>query len=133
MTAISNTRKIALHPLASNKAAVSKISLPMADGLRFERLSAIVYMEASGNYTFIYFQGGERLLVCKTLQEMQSQLKNAPSFIRIHRSTIINVEFLDRYVRGKGGYVCLEGGISLPVSSSRRQPFLEALDYLFNS
>lgn len=115
-------------PLAG---AAAKIALPITEGLRFERIENISYLEAAGNYTFIYFKDGERLLVCRTLQDMHQRLAAPCRFIRIHRSYIINIDYLDRYVRGKGGYVVLEGGISLAVSNSRRQEFLDRLERYF--
>ncbi len=108
-----------------------KIALPISEGLQFERLDGIRHLEASGNYTFIYFQDGSRLLVCRTLQEMELRLTVSRRFIRIHRSFIINTDYLERYVRGKGGYVVLEGGVSLTVSSSKKQAFLDTLEYMF--
>lgn len=133
MTAITgnkNTLNGKTRALKTNGSG-SKISLPVAEGLRFERLDRIRYLEAAGNYTFIYFTNGERLLVCRTLQEMQDRLASPFRFLRIHRSFLINVDFLERYVRGKGGYVILEGGGNLTVSASRRQDFLDRLERYF--
>jgi two-component system LytT family response regulator len=91
----------------------------------------IRYLEAAGNYTFLYFTNGERLLVCRTLQDMEDRLASPYRFLRIHRSFLINADFLERYVRGKGGYVILEGNIHLTVSVSRRQDFLTRLELYF--
>lgn len=108
-----------------------KIALPVSEGFRFECIDKIRYLEASGNYTFIYFQDGQRLLVCRTLQEMEQRLGASRNFFRIHRSFIINTDYLERYVRGKGGYVVLEGGVDLAVSNSKKQRFLETLEWCF--
>ncbi|MEL7251333.1 MAG: LytTR family DNA-binding domain-containing protein [Bacteroidota bacterium] len=133
MTAISGKQTVLP---ATNRAlplppTSAKIALPITDGLRFERIENIVYLEAAGNYTFLHFQDGDRLLVCRTLQDMQSRLSAPHRFVRIHRSYIINVDYLERYVRGKGGYVVLEGKVSLTVSNSRRQAFLDWLECYF--
>jgi two-component system LytT family response regulator len=108
-----------------------KLALPTAEGLRFERIVELVYLAADGNYTFIHLRKGEKLLVCRTLQEMEQRLLGTQPFQRIHRSYLVNLHYLQRYVRGKGGYVVLENGVSLNVSSSRRQAFLDALDIYF--
>lgn len=133
MTAISGQQPVlAKAPRALPLAITNpKIALPISDGLRFEPIADITHLEAAGNYTFLYFKGGERLLVCRTLQDMQDRLAAPYQFIRIHRSYLINVSYLTRYVRGKGGYVILEGGASLTVSSSRRQDFLARLERHF--
>lgn len=132
MTAITTTNKHNAKTLSlKTNGANTKVSLPVADGLRFERMDSIRYLEAAGNYTFLYFTNGERLLICRTLQEMEDRLASPYRFLRIHRSFLINVDFLERYVRGKGGYVILEGGISLTVSASKRQDFLARLERYF--
>jgi two-component system LytT family response regulator len=133
MTAISGQQPVLAKAPRPLPLAITnpKIALPISDGLRFELIADISHLEAAGNYTFIYFKGGERLLVCRTLQDMQDRLAAPYQFIRIHRSYLINVSYLNRYVRGKGGYVILEGGANLTVSSSRRQDFLARLERHF--
>lgn len=119
------------HIMVRQRQAPLKIALPVSEGLQFERLDKIRHLEASGNYTFIYFRDGSRLLVCRTLQEMELRLIVSRRFIRIHRSFLINTDYLERYVRGKGGYVVLEGGVSLTVSSSKKKAFLDILECMF--
>ena len=133
MTAISGKQPTipAAHRASIIAPVNVKIALPIAEGLRFELVANICYLEAAGNYTFIYFADGERLLVCRTLQDMQDRLAAPYRFVRIHRSHIINIDYLNRYVRGIGGYVVLEGGINLAVSNSRRQEFLDRLERYF--
>lgn len=130
ITATANQNNTKTRAFKTN-GSHSKVSLPVTDGLRFERLDNIRYLEAAGNYTFLYFTNGERLLVCRTLQEMQDRLASPFRFLRIHRSYLINVDFLERYVRGKGGYVILEGNTHLTVSASKRQNFLARLERYF--
>ncbi len=126
-----NTRtNVAISP--RRLSPVSKVALPTSEGLRFERIETITYLEASGNYTYLHFQNGQRALVCKTLQEMNQRLAQPHRFIRIHRSFIINIDYLERYVRGKGGYVVLEGDIPLAVSAGKRPAFMEAIERYFH-
>ncbi len=121
-------------PFTSIKQRIAplKIALPVSEGFRFERIDKIRHLEASGNYTFIHFQDGQRLLVCRTLQEMENQLTHSRSFFRIHRSFIVNTDYLERYVRGKGGYVILEGGANLAVSNAKKHAFLKKLECCFS-
>ncbi|RME91766.1 MAG: LytTR family transcriptional regulator [Bacteroidetes bacterium] len=127
----ASTKITPAHFAPRRFAAPLKLSLPTAEGYRFERISDIVYLAAEGNYTYIHLCTGEKLLVCRTLQELEQRLLGAHPFQRIHRSYLINLHYLARYVRGKGGYVVLENDISLNVSNSRRQAFLEALAVYF--
>ncbi|MCK6695198.1 MAG: hypothetical protein L6Q97_24245, partial [Thermoanaerobaculia bacterium] len=53
---------------ASGKAG--KIVLPTMEGMCFEKVKHIAYLEASGNYTVLHFLDGRQILVCKTLREV---------------------------------------------------------------
>ena len=64
-------------------------------------------MEADSNYTRIYTIDEKVLLLSKTLKEIESKLKHE-NFIRVHKSHIINLLFLAKYVKGDGGIVILK-------------------------
>jgi DNA-binding LytR/AlgR family response regulator len=103
-----------------------KIALPTMEGLCFEKVKDIAYLEASGNYTVLHFLDKRQTLVCKTLREIECMLPEK-GFARIHRSHTIHVRHLKKYVRGKGGHVILENGTTLPVSAGQKDAFMEAL------
>ncbi len=104
----------------------SKIALPTLDGLCFEKIKDITFLEASGNYTLFHFDDGRQVLVCKTLGEVESMVP-MEMFARIHRSHIVNLRHLKKYVRGKGGFVVLQNGATLNVSAGQKDLFLEAV------
>ena len=108
-----------------------KIALPTMEGISFERINHILILEAKGNYTCLHFIGGRRVLVCKTLREMELALHQHAQFVRVHRSFNINLNHVQKYVKGKGGYVIMENGESINVSAGKKQNFLTALDYYF--
>lgn len=111
--------------------AGKKVALPTLDGYIFKRIERIAYLEAQGNYTNIVFDDDSKVLVCKTLGSTEKLIQPFPQFVRIHRSYTINLNRVERYVRGKGGYVTLENGKSLNVSNSRKPFFLRAMKYYF--
>ena len=108
-----------------------KIALPTMEGINFEKIQDIINLEAKGNYTMLFFTGKRKLLVCKTLRDMENQLYTGSQFVRIHRSYTINLNHLQKYVKGKGGYVILENGSMVNVSSGKKQDFLDALKTYF--
>lgn len=106
-----------------------KIALPTMEGISFENLHDIVSLEAHGNYTMIYFIDGRQVLVCKTLIMVEDMLTEG-AFVRIHRSSTINMDRLKNYVKGKGGHVVMENNKEITVSEGKKQDFLDALkDY----
>ena len=106
---------------------VRKIALPTMEGIHFELVQNIISLEAKGNYTFLYLESGKQLLVCKTLMEMEEMLKNSVQFVRIHRSSTINLNKISKYIKGKGGYVIMDDGSTRNVSAGRKNDFFESL------
>ncbi|MBL7775252.1 MAG: LytTR family transcriptional regulator [Saprospiraceae bacterium] len=109
----------------------SKIVLPTMEGLCFEKIKHLAYLEASGNYSVLHFLDGRQTLVCKTLGEVE-QLLPQHAFVRIHRSHTIHLRHIKKYVRGKGGHVVLQNRVTLTVSAGQKDNFLEALKNYFN-
>ncbi len=118
-------------PQYSAQAASPKIALPTLDGVHFEKTCHIISLEAKGNYTCLHFKAGHSLLISKTLREMDRQLKNERQFVRIHRSFTINLDYLTKYWKGKGGIVQMENGAHFNVSCGRKQAFLKSIELYF--
>ena len=131
----SNERKIKNNlnalPALNRRRPNSKVALPTIQGIHFERLDQIISLEAQGNYTMLHFLDNRRLLVSKTLREIENLLHDG-RFIRIHRSFNINLDHLLKYVRGKGGYVEMENGATIAVSAGKKDHFLEMLNKYFS-
>jgi two-component system LytT family response regulator len=117
------------HPAISTTKG-GKIMLPTMEGMCFEKVKQIAYLEASGNYTVLHFIDARQVLVCKTLREVELMLAES-AFIRIHRSHTIHLRHIKKYVRGKGGFVVLQNGVTLTVSSGQKDIFIDALKQYF--
>lgn len=101
-----------------------KVVLPLIDGFEVTKMADILYCEAEENFTKFYFIGGKKSLICRKLKFFD-QVLSAHGFCRIHRSYLINLEYVQRYVKGKGGTVILENGQQLQVANARKGEFLE--------
>jgi two-component system, LytTR family, response regulator len=64
---------------------------------RFIKISSITFIEPVGNYSKIVTSEGKRCLVLKTLKQWMEELPG--NFVRIHRSSIINIEYVDHIER----------------------------------
>ncbi len=65
---------------------------------KFIKVSSISFIEPVGNYSKIVTIEGRHCLVLKTLKQWQEELPDN-NFVRIHRSSIINMEHVDRIER----------------------------------
>lgn len=103
-----------------------KLGVPTVEGIEFIVVQDIVYGEAKGNYTNLWLQNGTRVTVSRKLKEMEQTLP-VHLFFRIHHSYIVNLQYVTKYHKGRGGYLVLYNDISLPVSSVKRDEFLNWL------
>lgn len=104
-----------------------KIMLPTMEGFEIVNINSIIYCEAVDNFTKFYFESGSPLMICRTLKYFEEVL-SPHRFIRIHRSYVINPDFVLRYSKGKGGYVTMKNEQELEVSSNKKKEFLELFE-----
>ncbi|MCG9911607.1 MAG: LytTR family DNA-binding domain-containing protein [Flavobacteriales bacterium] len=115
--------------ISSPKVLPNKIGLPTGEGIEFVSYKEIIRVESDSNYSIVFFTSGNKLIVCRTLKEME-QLLNDFNFVRVHHSHIINPEYLQRFVRQDGGYVVMTDGSVISVSRSRKDDFLNKMSNL---
>lgn len=104
------------------KSVEGKITLPQQDGFQVLNIADIIYCKADDNYTEIYLEN-KKLVVSKTLKYFEEALTDYP-FARIHKSYLVNVNEVVKYVKGKGGSVIVSNGKELLVSSSKKKDLL---------
>lgn len=72
-----------------------RLFLNIDDKMRFVPLKIIVSIVAAGDYSEILTEDGQKGLTLKSMKEWENRLP-ATHFCRIHRSTIINLNFVVR-------------------------------------
>jgi two-component system LytT family response regulator len=102
-----------------------RIAIPTSDGLHFIFINDIIYLEANNNYTNIFLIKN-KYVVSRTLKDFEDLLPS-DTFIRIHHSYLVNKNKVERYIRGEGGQVVLQNGITLDVSKRKKMEFLQAI------
>lgn len=103
----------------------SKIAIPTSEGFELIPVELVLRCEADDNYTHLYLKNKTKIVACRTLKEMEEQLENFPSFIRVHHSYIVNLNEVNKYVRGEGGYLVMSDGSTVNVSRSRKDSLLK--------
>jgi two-component system LytT family response regulator len=107
--------------------AQQKIMLPTMEGFEIVPISSILYCEAVDNFTRFYFESGPQLLICRTLKYFEDVLKEH-RFLRIHRSYVINPDYVIRYSKGKGGSVVMKNSQELEISPAKKKEFLDLFE-----
>ncbi len=112
--------------LLKNKNNVSKIALPTLNGYRFVKVKDIIRCEANNNYTSFYLQTTEKIVVTRTLKDFESMLKD-DSFIRVHQSHLINIDYVEQYIKGDGGTAIMSDGSEVEISRRKKEQFLNGM------
>ena len=100
-----------------------KITIPQLDGFEILNTSDILYCKADDNYTEIYLNNNKKKIVSKTLKYFEDAL-NGSNFARVHKSYLVNVNKVVKYIKGKGGSVVLSNGKEIMVSASKKSDLL---------
>ena len=107
---------------------ITKIIVPISNGIQVIPVKDILYCEADNTYTHIFRKDSNRksLLVTKPLADIERRLP-ADRCCRIHRKYVVNLDYVDSFKRDDGGIAVLKDGTELLVARSRRDDFLEQL------
>lgn len=95
----------------------------------FLKIIDIYYIEAQGAYSCVHFSNGKTMLVSKNVKLFAMKLPEE-HFCRIHKSYLVNVNYISKYVKSEGGYVLMENGAVLPVSIRKRDTFMQLVEKL---
>lgn len=109
---------------------ITKIVVPIMNGFEILNLKDIMYLQAEGSYTRIYFETNTNMLVSKNLKHFEFILADLNGFIRIHRSFIANIHFTKKLLKVDGGTLLMENKTELPVSEDKIEIILEMLKHL---
>lgn len=108
---------------------LKKVGIPDGDGLVFINLSDIVRCDSDGNYTFFILTSGKKIIASRTLGEYE-QMFTEDNFFRVHRSHLINLQHVKKYIKGEGGYVIMSDDSQVEVSRRNKNEFLEKLSHV---
>jgi two-component system LytT family response regulator len=97
-----------------------RIGLPLGDRVEFVEIAQIIHCKGEGNYTYLYLDDKRKLLVAKTLVEFEDLLKDF-SFIRTHKSHLINLKHVNAFLKAKEGTIYMSNGDEVAVSRRRKE------------
>jgi len=105
---------------------LENIALPTHDGFTMVHVNEITYLNAESNYTWVHLFQQKKYLVTKTLKDLEDML-HFPQYFRAHKSYLVNLNHVDRYVRGQGGYLIMKDQTQIPVARTQKPELLKKL------
>jgi len=117
---------ILFQKLQSPGLLFSKIAIPTMEGLQMVAVDHILYCSSDSNYTILTLKDQQKVVASRTLKEIEELLEDH-SFLRVHHSHVVNLNEVNKYVKGEGGYLVMSDGSSVNVSRSRKEGLLKKL------
>ncbi|MBK6526399.1 MAG: LytTR family transcriptional regulator, partial [Crocinitomicaceae bacterium] len=97
-------------------------------GTEYIELSEIEFIEADAAYSIIYLINGSRKMVSRNLKYFEDALCELKSFVKVHRSFIINLNHMNSLRKEDRGVIVLKSGKEINISRGQRQAFFEKLE-----
>lgn len=117
--------------LAKQRRLPARMTLSTQEGIHYIPVNEILRFEADGNQTEVFTTAAKkRLIASVNIGEYVEQFEPYPSFMKVHRSHLVNLFFIEKYVRSDGGYLVMTDGTQVPVSRGYRDVLLERLEQL---
>ncbi len=108
-----------------------KLILKTTENIYVVNIQNIIRCKSENNYTTFFLNDGKKILISKTLKEYE-ELLQAYDFIRIHRSHLINLNYIERFEKRDSGFVYMKDNSKIPVSHRKREILLRNFGKLLN-
>jgi len=100
-----------------------QVILPTMEGFEVIKMEEIVRLQGNGNFTDIYLKNGSKKMACRFLKHYAEILPYP--FIRVHKSHVINLDYVDSFNRSLGGFVILHDKKEIYISPGYKEEFLK--------
>jgi two-component system LytT family response regulator len=113
----------------SRLAFSGKLEIPVKEGIFYCAVADVIRIESDGSYSTFYVTGGKRYVVSKGLKEYEELLPQK-EFFRVHKSHLINMHKIRKYVRNDGNFLEMEDGCQIEVARRKKDEFLGAMNVM---
>jgi two-component system LytT family response regulator len=118
--------EILLQKLNQPTISVNKIAIPTMEGLQMIPVESVISCNADSNYTILLLKNKQKIVASRSLKEIEEMLEDY-SFARVHNSWLVNLNEVEKYVKGEGGFLLMSDGTTIDVSRSRKEILLKKL------
>ena len=123
---LSQQLEILFQKLDQPASSIQKIALATMEGLQLVAVDSIISCGSESNYTVFFLKNKQKVVVSRPLKEIAEMLEEY-SFLRVHNSYVVNLNQIDKYIKGEGGYLVMSDGSAIDVSRSKKEILLNKL------
>ena len=123
---IAQQLEILMQKIHQPATPINKIAMPTMEGLQMISVESIISCESDSNYTILKLKSNKKVIVSRTLKEIEELLEEH-SFARVHRCYLANLNEVEKYVKGEGGYLIMSDGSSIDVARNKKEILLKKL------
>ena len=105
---------------------INRLIIPVSHGFEFLCLDEIIYLEADGNYTFLYLTCQKKIHITRQLHEFVDLLHTG-LFFRCHQSYMVNLKHVLKYNSGDGGELIMSNNKTLAVSRQYKKELMRII------
>lgn len=109
--------------------ARKRLVLPSKNNYIFIDIDTIMYCIADGSYVTFVCNKHKKYLVAKSMGEYTDLLEDF-GFIKVHRSAIVNINFVAELTRTRPQNIVMDDGKSIAIAQSRKQYVIDKLTQL---
>jgi two-component system LytT family response regulator len=118
--------EILLQKVHHSVTPVQRIALPTVEGLELIPVSSIISCSSRSNYSEFFMKEKQKRTVCRTLKEVEEMLEEH-AFLRVHHSHVVNLNEINKYIKGEGGYLVMSDGSTVDVARSKKEILVKRL------
>ena len=123
---IAEQLEILMQKIHHPSTPVRKIAMPTMEGFQMIMIDSIISCEADSNYTTLHLKNNKKMVVCRNLKDIEEMLEDH-SFTRVHRCYVVNLNEVEKFVKGEGGYLIMSDGSSIDVSRNKKELLLKRI------
>ncbi len=105
-----------------------KIAIPTLSGFEFIDINDILWLMASDSYSILYLADKRQVISSNNLGKYEDMLCGHHPFVRIHHSSMVNLNHISKLIKGKHMTVVMKDGKELEVSVRKKEALMALIE-----
>jgi two-component system LytT family response regulator len=114
-----------MNHISQKRDQFKKIAVATTGGYELIPVEEVIRCEARDNYTCFFLKNNRAVLASRTLKDVEEQLVPFNLFLRVHHSSLINLNEIVKYTKGEGGFVTMSDGSVVNVSRRKKEELMK--------